>query len=49
MEADVCTHPGTFGHMCVRCGQMLDGEFGVTFGYIHKVYAVMVYSMLVNL
>ncbi|XP_027333663.1 RNA polymerase II C-terminal domain phosphatase-like 4 isoform X3 [Abrus precatorius] len=36
MEADLCTHPGSFGNMCIRCGQKLDGESGVTFGYIHK-------------
>ncbi|KAL2318691.1 hypothetical protein Fmac_032567 [Flemingia macrophylla] len=35
-EVDVCTHPGSFGNMCIRCGQKLDGEAGVTFGYIHK-------------
>ncbi|KAG4929783.1 hypothetical protein AAZX31_17G072600 [Glycine max] len=36
-EVDVCcTHPGSFGNMCIRCGQKLDGESGVTFGYIHK-------------
>ncbi|KAK7265100.1 hypothetical protein RJT34_32716 [Clitoria ternatea] len=33
---EVCTHPGSFGNMCIRCGQKLDGESGVTFGYIHK-------------
>ncbi|XP_072081835.1 RNA polymerase II C-terminal domain phosphatase-like 4 isoform X1 [Arachis hypogaea] len=33
---DVCTHPGSFGDMCIRCGKKLDGESGVTFGYIHK-------------
>lgn len=38
MEVDACTHPGSFGNMCIRCGQKLDGESGVTFGYIHKVY-----------
>ncbi|KAL1336659.1 hypothetical protein HN51_031027 [Arachis hypogaea] len=36
VEEDVCTHPGSFGDMCIRCGQKLDGESGVTFGYIHK-------------
>ncbi|KAG5103919.1 hypothetical protein JHK82_040889 [Glycine max] len=36
MEVDICTHPGSFGNMCIRCGQKLDGESGVTFGYIHK-------------
>ncbi|XP_029129573.1 RNA polymerase II C-terminal domain phosphatase-like 4 isoform X1 [Cajanus cajan] len=35
-EVDACTHPGSFGNMCIRCGQKLDGEAGVTFGYIHK-------------
>ncbi|XP_052109251.1 RNA polymerase II C-terminal domain phosphatase-like 4 [Arachis duranensis] len=33
---DVCSHLGSFGDMCIRCGQKLDGESGVTFGYIHK-------------
>lgn len=36
VNVDVCTHPGSFGEMCIRCGQKLDGESGVTFGYIHK-------------
>ncbi|CAL0330431.1 unnamed protein product [Lupinus luteus] len=36
VEVDACTHPGSFGNMCIRCGQKLDGESGVTFGYIHK-------------
>ncbi|XP_048318986.2 RNA polymerase II C-terminal domain phosphatase-like 4 [Ziziphus jujuba] len=31
-----CTHPGSFGDMCIRCGQRLEQESGVTFGYIHK-------------
>ncbi|RYR46046.1 hypothetical protein HN51_024214 [Arachis hypogaea] len=34
--SEVCTHPGSFGDMCIRCGQKLDGESGVTFAYIHK-------------
>ncbi|KAG8649098.1 RNA polymerase II C-terminal domain phosphatase-like 4 isoform X7 [Manihot esculenta] len=34
---DACTHPGSFGDMCILCGQMLNEETGgVTFGYIHK-------------
>lgn len=37
VEVDVCAHPGSFGNMCIRCGQKVDGESGVTFGYIHKV------------
>ncbi|KAF1887457.1 hypothetical protein Lal_00040511 [Lupinus albus] len=36
VEVDACTHPGSFGNMCIRCGQKLNGESGVTFGYIHK-------------
>ncbi|XP_028793920.1 RNA polymerase II C-terminal domain phosphatase-like 4 isoform X2 [Neltuma alba] len=36
VKEDACTHPGSFGDMCIRCGQKLDGEAGVTFGYIHK-------------
>ncbi|XP_054822636.1 RNA polymerase II C-terminal domain phosphatase-like 4 isoform X2 [Prosopis cineraria] len=36
VKEDVCAHPGSFGDMCIRCGQKLDGESGVTFGYIHK-------------
>ncbi|KAI4358068.1 hypothetical protein L6164_001972 [Bauhinia variegata] len=36
VNVDVCTHPGSFGNMCIRCGERLDVESGVTFGYIHK-------------
>ncbi|XP_040998779.1 RNA polymerase II C-terminal domain phosphatase-like 4 isoform X3 [Juglans microcarpa x Juglans regia] len=36
MKKDVCTHPGSFGEMCILCGQRLDADSGVTFGYIHK-------------
>ncbi|KAK4279747.1 hypothetical protein QN277_011473 [Acacia crassicarpa] len=36
VKDDVCTHPGSFGDMCIRCGQELDGESGKTFGYIHE-------------
>uniref|UniRef100_A0A2P2KLG1 RNA polymerase II C-terminal domain phosphatase-like n=2 Tax=Rhizophora mucronata TaxID=61149 RepID=A0A2P2KLG1_RHIMU len=32
----VCTHPGSFGDMCIVCGQRLNDESGVTFRYIHK-------------
>ncbi|QHO30619.1 RNA polymerase II C-terminal domain phosphatase-like [Arachis hypogaea] len=31
-----CTHPGSFGNLCILCGQKLEGESGVKFGYIHK-------------
>ncbi|EEF36151.1 RNA polymerase II C-terminal domain phosphatase-like 4 [Ricinus communis] len=31
-----CTHPGSFGDMCILCGERLIEETGVTFGYIHK-------------
>ncbi|XP_057415505.1 RNA polymerase II C-terminal domain phosphatase-like 4 isoform X2 [Lotus japonicus] len=33
---NVCAHPGSFGSLCIRCGQKLDEEYGVSFGYIHK-------------
>ncbi|KAK8548320.1 hypothetical protein V6N12_061236 [Hibiscus sabdariffa] len=33
---DICTHPGSFRQMCIICGQRVDEESGVTFGYIHK-------------
>ncbi|KAK8703539.1 hypothetical protein V6N13_047194 [Hibiscus sabdariffa] len=33
---DICTHPGSFRQMCITCGQRVDEESGVTFGYIHK-------------
>ncbi|XVF60619.1 hypothetical protein PTKIN_Ptkin08bG0062600 [Pterospermum kingtungense] len=36
LKEDICTHPGSFGKMCILCGQSLDDDFGVTFGYIHK-------------
>ena len=39
-KVDVCTHPGSFGDMCILCGQRLEGETGVTLGYIHKVYII---------
>ena len=39
-KVDVCTHPGSFGDMCILCGQRLEGEAGVTLGYIHKVYII---------
>ncbi|KAK6151607.1 hypothetical protein DH2020_014242 [Rehmannia glutinosa] len=32
----VCPHPGFYAGMCVKCGQKLDDESGVAFGYIHK-------------
>ncbi|PON92284.1 FCP1-like phosphatase [Trema orientale] len=35
-KKDACTHPGSFGDMCILCGQRLEAESGVTFGYIHK-------------
>ncbi|GAU18332.1 hypothetical protein TSUD_202210 [Trifolium subterraneum] len=36
VKVDGCTHPGSFGKLCICCGETLDGESGVTFGYIHK-------------
>ncbi|KAF5725871.1 RNA polymerase II ctd phosphatase putative isoform 1 [Tripterygium wilfordii] len=35
-KKDMCKHPGSFGEMCILCGQMLDTESGVTLRYIHK-------------
>lgn len=37
-KKDACMHPGSFGDMCILCGQRLEEETGVTFGYIHKVF-----------
>ena len=39
-KKDACTHPGSFGDMCILCGQRLEAESGVTFGYIHKVFLI---------
>ncbi|CAK8534643.1 unnamed protein product [Lathyrus sativus] len=36
LKVDVCIHPGSFAGMCICCGQTLDGESGLLFGYIHK-------------
>ncbi|KAL5840003.1 hypothetical protein ACOSQ4_012611 [Xanthoceras sorbifolium] len=36
LQMDICTHPGSFGDMCILCGQRVEEESGVTFGYIHK-------------
>ncbi|OMO57594.1 NLI interacting factor [Corchorus capsularis] len=33
---NICKHPASFGQMCILCGESLDEESGVTFGYIHK-------------
>ncbi|KAL4272804.1 hypothetical protein GQ457_13G028110 [Hibiscus cannabinus] len=33
---DICAHPGSLKQMCIICGQRVDEESGVTFGYIHK-------------
>ncbi|RHN53140.1 putative protein-serine/threonine phosphatase [Medicago truncatula] len=33
-------HPGSFGGICIHCGQKVDGESGVSFGYIHKVQKI---------
>jgi RNA polymerase II C-terminal domain phosphatase-like 3/4 len=35
-KSDVCTHPGVMGGMCIRCGEKVDDQTGVAFGYIHK-------------
>ncbi|XP_051148952.1 RNA polymerase II C-terminal domain phosphatase-like 4 isoform X2 [Andrographis paniculata] len=31
-----CPHPGVYAGMCMKCGQKMDDEAGVAFGYIHK-------------
>ncbi|KEH38217.1 carboxy-terminal domain phosphatase-like protein [Medicago truncatula] len=36
VNVDVCMHPGSFGGICIHCGQKVDGESGVSFGYIRK-------------
>ncbi|XP_019163218.1 PREDICTED: RNA polymerase II C-terminal domain phosphatase-like 4 isoform X2 [Ipomoea nil] len=36
VKMNTCTHPGVIGGMCIRCGQLVDDESGVSFGYIHK-------------
>ncbi|XP_011078409.1 RNA polymerase II C-terminal domain phosphatase-like 4 [Sesamum indicum] len=33
---NMCPHPGVYAGMCMRCGQKMDDESGVAFGYIHK-------------
>lgn len=37
LALDICSHPGIMGGMCIRCGQKVENESGVAFGYIHKV------------
>ncbi|KAK6127048.1 hypothetical protein DH2020_039209 [Rehmannia glutinosa] len=36
LKRNMCPHPGVYAGMCMRCGQEMDDEFGVAFGYIHK-------------
>lgn len=36
VKDDVCPHPGEIAGMCIRCGQKMDSQSGVPFGYIHK-------------
>ncbi|KAL6984904.1 protein-serine,threonine phosphatase [Sarracenia purpurea var. burkii] len=36
VKKDICTHPGFFRGMCLLCGQAIDDETAVRFGYIHK-------------
>ncbi|KAL0291140.1 UNVERIFIED_CONTAM: RNA polymerase II C-terminal domain phosphatase-like 4 [Sesamum calycinum] len=35
-KKNMCPHPGVYAGMCMRCGQKMDDESGVAFGYIHK-------------
>ncbi|KAL7257567.1 hypothetical protein ACSBR1_003804 [Camellia fascicularis] len=32
----ICTHPGFFRGMCLLCGQVMEDDTAVRFGYIHK-------------
>ncbi|KAM7490376.1 hypothetical protein LguiA_033297 [Lonicera macranthoides] len=36
LKNDLCTHPGIIGGLCIQCGQKVDAQSGVAFGYIHK-------------
>ncbi|KAM7484224.1 hypothetical protein LguiA_000233 [Lonicera macranthoides] len=36
LKNDMCTHPGIIGGLCILCGQKVDDQSGVAFGYIHK-------------
>lgn len=36
VKEDICTHPGVIGGMCIKCGDKMDNQSGVAFGYIHK-------------
>ncbi|KAJ9563703.1 hypothetical protein OSB04_008863 [Centaurea solstitialis] len=36
VKEDICTHPGVIGGMCIKCGDKMDDQSGVAFGYIHK-------------
>ncbi|KAI3446758.1 hypothetical protein Pfo_003423 [Paulownia fortunei] len=35
-KKNMCPHPGVYAGMCMKCGQKMDDESGVAFGYIHK-------------
>ncbi|KAK4777924.1 hypothetical protein SAY87_018111 [Trapa incisa] len=35
-EEAICAHPGSFGGMCIICGQRVAEEAGVAIAYIHK-------------
>ncbi|KAK9051102.1 hypothetical protein SSX86_027728 [Deinandra increscens subsp. villosa] len=36
MKKDICTHPGVIKGMCEKCGEKMDDQSGIAFGYIHK-------------
>ncbi|CAL5402139.1 unnamed protein product [Camellia sinensis] len=36
VKKDICTHPGFFRGMCLLCGQVMEDDTAVRFGYIHK-------------
>ncbi|KAI3744321.1 hypothetical protein L1987_57400 [Smallanthus sonchifolius] len=35
-KEDICAHPGVIGGMCIKCGEKMDNQSGIAFGYIHK-------------
>lgn len=36
IEMEMCSHPGSYGGMCIVCGQMVNDETSVALGYIQK-------------
>ncbi|XP_045802741.1 RNA polymerase II C-terminal domain phosphatase-like 4 [Trifolium pratense] len=40
MEVDGCLHPGSMEGICITCGQNLPGKYGLTVGYMQKIWIV---------